>query len=90
MNLILCDKCGNRNIMCFNCEQNKHYRESNRSHDEYIKRKSIKEFANMIVERLEEKRNSYRDDGSVMDFRIRAAYNNAIEIVKEELSKTDI
>ena len=43
-----------------------------------------------IVARLEEKRNSYHDDGSVMDFRIRAAYNNAIEIVKAELNKTDI
>lgn len=39
-----------------------------------------------IVERLEERRNSYGDMGSVMDFRIRASYDNAIKIVKDELN----
>lgn len=48
MNLKKCDKCGNRNIMCFLCENNKHYRETKYSHDNFIKNKAIDEFAERI------------------------------------------
>ena len=55
MNLMLCDSCGNRNVICFNCERNNNYRESNRSHDAYIRQEAIKEFSTNIINRLEEK-----------------------------------
>ena len=61
MNLMLCDKCGNRNIMCFNCKSNEHYRESNFSHDKYVKKQAIKEFTQKIMERLKEYEGTYVD-----------------------------
>ena len=44
-NLSKCDKCGNRNIMCFACNDNKHYREWEFSYDKTIRYDAIKEFA---------------------------------------------
>lgn len=45
VNLSKCDKCGNRNIMCFMCNDNKHYREWKHSHDRMIRNIAIDEFA---------------------------------------------
>jgi hypothetical protein len=45
MNLLKCDKCANRNIMCFNCENNHYYRKTDWSHDEHILQEAIKDFA---------------------------------------------
>ena len=45
VNLSKCDKCGNRNVMCFICNDNKHYREWGFSHDRMIRNIAIDEFA---------------------------------------------
>lgn len=44
VNLSKCDKCGNRNTMCFLCNDNKHYRETKYSHDRVIRNNTINEF----------------------------------------------
>lgn len=50
-----------------------------------------KQSCERIIEELEKiLKYKYTDSGSIMDFRIRAAYENAIEIVKAELNQTDI
>lgn len=54
MNLLKCDNCGNRNILCFNCESNEHYRNTAFSHDEYVKRKAIEGYVEEVVKDLEE------------------------------------
>lgn len=83
MNLLLCDKCARRNIMCFNCVDHKYYMESNFSHDEYIKKIAVKEFATKIMERLEKQLiPSNYDIGNI---RWNGAIKKAIEIVKEEM-----
>lgn len=50
MDLLKCDKCRNRNIMCCVCEKNKQYRETDFSHDVYIRNKAIDDFANVLKE----------------------------------------
>ena len=52
MNLEKCDKCGNRNVMCFLCVNNKHYRETKYSHNNSIRNNAIDEFAERLKERL--------------------------------------
>lgn len=52
MNLLKCDNCGNRNILCFNCESNEHYRKTDFSHDEYVKRKAIEEYVEAVREQF--------------------------------------
>lgn len=50
VNLSQCDKCGNRNVMCFACNDNKHYREWKYSHDRTIRNIAIDEFAHQLKE----------------------------------------
>ena len=50
MDLLKCDKCRNRNIMCCVCEKNKQYIETDFSHDVYIRNKAIDDFANVLKE----------------------------------------
>ena len=48
MDLLKCDKCRKRNIMCCVCEKNKQYRETDFSHDVYIRNKAIDDFADKL------------------------------------------
>ena len=81
MNLMLCDSCENRNVMCFNCERNHYYRESNRSHDKYVKREAIKEFAKVVMDKLEHP-NNY----TIICGKHFTTVDRVIEIVKAELN----
>ena len=54
MNLSKCDKCGNRNIMCFLCENNKHYRETKYSYDRVIRNNTIDEFISRLEKHTQE------------------------------------
>lgn len=54
MNLLKCDNCGNRNILCFNCESNEHYRSTAFSHDEYVKRKAIEGYVEAVVKEVQD------------------------------------
>ena len=47
MDLLKCDKCGNRNIMCCVCEKNKQYRKTDFSHDVYTRNKALDDFVNV-------------------------------------------
>lgn len=49
MNLLKCDKCGNRNVMCSLCEKNRLYRETEYSHDNFIRNKAVDEFAEELL-----------------------------------------
>ena len=53
MDLLKCDKCRNRNIMCCVCEKNKQYRETDFSHDVYIRNKAIDDFADKLKQDVE-------------------------------------
>ena len=88
MNLLLCDKCARRNIMCFNCVDHKYYMESNFSHDEYIKKIAVKEFATKIIELLEDTKTKCFVTGitaNPYEFGACYAMDKAIEIIKEEM-----
>lgn len=65
MNLSKCDNCGNRNIMCFSCKSNKHYREAKYSHDNYIRNKAIEDFAKRLLEVAYE---DYESDKLIIDY----------------------
>ena len=82
MNLIFCDKCGNRNIMCYSCVNSNKYKKSDFSHDEYIKRESIKKFAEKIEERLKEESKFVLYE--MNEPSMYAGIERAIEILKQE------
>ena len=59
MDLLKCDKCRNRNIMCCVCEKNKQYRETDFSHDVYIRNKAIDDFIkseDYLMEKIKEEK----------------------------------
>lgn len=87
MNLLKCDNCGNRNILCFNCESNEHYRSTAFSHDEYVKRKAIEGYVEAVVKGLEELREKADENSKTSSdyyYRCGLAFglNKAIKIVK--------
>lgn len=65
MNLLKCDKCGNRNVMCSLCEKNRLYRETEYSHNNFIRNKAVDEFVEKIDKHVFEKKTEEQYSNSV-------------------------
>ena len=96
MNLHKCDMCKNRHILCFNCMNHSNYKKSDFSHDEFIKRMAVVNFATEIIEDLEYEikqeeniLNLYENDTLPHERSCNklTAYNVAIKIIKKCMNK---
>lgn len=96
MNLLKCDKCKNRYIMCCICSNSDKYIKSDFSHDEYIKRMAVEDFATEVLETLEkefrlsdsEKHRCIKENPLQFDYAKGYVYGiyNAIQVIKEKLN----
>ena len=86
MNLEKCDRCGKRNIMCWNCEKNSNYQESTWSHDALVKRDAIREFSERLKDSLiHNYRHLLKTDADDFEWLTTDAVNTHIDNVVEQM-----